>query len=94
MYTVANESNTKCMLYSKLLVAHVPHPNNVVYFHQRVIVNTSFVAGVWMLAYFFWYSFDSATDSSGDAWLARENSTHTTFYNRIVLFKVSNSKLI
>ena len=35
--------------------------------------------------------FDSATDRSGGAWLARENSAHTTVYNRIVLFKMSDS---
>ena len=28
----SQESNTKCMLCSKLLVAHVPHPNNLVPF--------------------------------------------------------------
>jgi hypothetical protein len=44
------------MLCSKLLVAHVPHPNNLVYFHQRGIVNTLFVAGVCLFADFFLYS--------------------------------------
>jgi hypothetical protein len=28
------------MLCSKLLVAHVPHPNHLVYFHQSGFVNT------------------------------------------------------
>ena len=60
------------MLCSKLFVAHVPHPNNLVYFNQRVIVNTLFMAGVCL----FLYSIDSATDSSGGAWLAHANSAH------------------
>ena len=30
--------------------SHVPHPNNLVYFHQSSIVNTSFVAGVCLFA--------------------------------------------
>jgi hypothetical protein len=38
--------------------------------------------------------FDSVTDRSGGAWLARENSAHTTVYNTIVLFDLSNEKLI
>ena len=41
------------MLCSKLLVAYVPYLNNLVYFHQRGIVITSFVAGVWLFADFF-----------------------------------------
>jgi hypothetical protein len=28
----SQESNTKCMLCSKMLVVHVPHPNNLVPF--------------------------------------------------------------
>ena len=36
----------------------------------------------------FLHSVDNATDSSGGAWLASPNSSHTTFYNRTVLFDV------
>ena len=72
------------MLCSKLLEAHVPHPNNLVYFNQLGIVTTLFVARVCFLQTFL-YSFDSATDSSGGAWLAHANSAYTRFYNRIVL---------
>jgi hypothetical protein len=44
MYTVGKKVIKKCMMCSKLLVAHVPQPNNLVYFPQRGNVNTSFVA--------------------------------------------------
>ena len=43
------------MLCSQLLVAHVPLPNNFVYFQHRGIVNTSFMAGVCLFVYnLFW----------------------------------------
>jgi hypothetical protein len=43
------------MLCSKLFVAHVPHPNNFVYFQQRGNVNTTFMAGMCLFAYnLFW----------------------------------------
>ena len=85
------------MLCNNLLVAHVPHPNNLVYYHKHGIVNTSFVAGVCLFANFFCTfanffctAFVNATDSRGGTWLARANSAPTTFYNRIMLFDVSN----
>ena len=80
---------------SKLLKAHVPHPNNLVYSPTRYCKNI--VRGRWPVCaclQTFLYNFDSATDRSDGAWLARSNSAHTAFYNRIVLFDVSNEKLI
>ena len=41
------ESNTKCMLCSKLLVAHVPHPNNLVYFH--LLIYFTYGSDFWIL---------------------------------------------
>ena len=61
----SKESNTKCMLCSKLLVAHVPHPNDFVYFHQRGIVNTLFGARCVLVCRPFLYRFESATDRRG-----------------------------
>lgn len=60
----------------------------MVAYYQHGIVNT--LSGPFAAFLFKKSSFDSATDRSGDAWLANANLEHKTFYNIILLIGASN----